>query len=57
MFSRWKRKKCELSRVESCRAGTMQWKSGISISVLRVLDWMPGLSSWITSQNPITILI
>ena len=26
-------------------------------SVLRVLDWMPGLSSWITGQNPITILI
>ncbi|CAL8236153.1 unnamed protein product [Boreogadus saida] len=24
-------------------------------SVLRVLDWMPGLSSWITGQNHITI--
>ncbi|CAL8402585.1 unnamed protein product [Gadus morhua 'NCC'] len=29
----------------------------MSCSVLRVLDWMPELSSWITGQNPITILI
>ena len=28
----------------------------VSSSVLRVLDWMPGLSSWITGRNPTTIV-